>query len=122
MDLTSIKSLVDSILLAQRQWDETEQHFRAAAENPDAYRPRDPGAKFVYHLAYTGPELARAVSEWLEVGQHDVKRAFEAVLAAQYDAEHDADHNGGREEIKHLQAQARAGQELAQVVAKWLKL
>lgn len=119
MDLRTLKSLADSILLAKSQWDATEEHFRAAvAEDPDADRPRDPGAKFVYHLAYRAPELARAVSEWLEVGQHDVKRAFEAVVAAQYDA----DHNGGREEIMHLEAQARAGQELARAVARWVEL
>ena len=61
------------------------------------------------------------MSEWLEVSQQDVKDALDAVLAAQYDAEHDGDYSGGREEIQHLKAQARAGQELARAVAQWLE-
>jgi hypothetical protein len=114
MDLGTIKSRVDGILLVQRQWNETEEHFRDGAM-PDF----EPGQKFVIHLAYSATELALAVSEWFEVNLQDVKKGFDAVLAAQYDAELDGDNNGGREEIKHLKAQARAGQELAHAVAGW---
>lgn len=53
MHLRMIERLVGSILLAQRQRDETEEHFRAGAEeNPHTARTYDHGAKFVYHLAY----------------------------------------------------------------------
>jgi len=121
MDLGTIKSLVDSILLTQKQWDQSEEWIRAAAEkNPDAPHDRQNMQKiYITHLSYEGPRLALAVSEWFEVNLKDAKKAFDAVLAAQYDAELDGDNNGGRDEIRHLKAQARAGQELAHAVAGW---